>query len=472
MKSMNKNIRSLLALMLVLFACLGVYFFYAVSSYGGRWFSTPYNTRLTSAKEDVISGAILDRNGVCLARPGDNLGRDYPTSSTTRRALGHVIGDQAGAVPTGAETLFAAEMLGFKASISDRIAQLFSEKRHGSDVYLTVDSQLQTYIHEQFPEGKNGAVALYNYKTGEIYALYSKPLFDPRDPSAATSGQDTGALLNRATQGRYAPGSIFKIVTAACALENIPGVEERQFHCTGHFDVTDEVALSDTDGQGHGTIGFEQAFTKSCNIAFGQLALELGEEKLRKTAQRLGFDGNFLFPEVIVYESLFPKDMAHEGELAWTGVGQGKLMASPMHMAMIAGAVANDGIMVTPQLLLQTVDYSGGVHDSRAAGNFTRGLSGQTAKKLQALMVETVQSGTGTKADVSGYTVGGKTGTAQVNSSGGALAPHSWFVGYIQDESCPLAIAVIVENGGSGSSAAASLAGKTLKKAAKLLELN
>ena len=303
---MKHNIRVVLCATLALFAVLGGYLLYATYSYGGRWFTTPYNTRLRNAKNSVIPGDITDRNGTVLVTTGADGQREYPVGDETRRAVSHVIGDTQGDVPTGAETFLAADLLGFNASLTDRIAQLFAEKRRGSDVQLTIDAALQTFAAQQFPEGKYGAVTVINYKTGEVLSLYSNPEYDAAHPEQFKDANN-GVLINRATQGRYAPGSVFKIVTLACALENIPDVQNRTFNCTGSVDVTDEMKLTDSGGEGHGTVTLQEAFAQSCNIAFGQLALELGQEKLRETAEKMGFNGNFLFEDLIVYESLFPK---------------------------------------------------------------------------------------------------------------------------------------------------------------------
>lgn len=466
---MKHNIRVVLCATLALFAVLGGYLLYATYSYGGRWFTTPYNTRLRNAKNSVIPGDITDRNGTVLVTTGADGQREYPVGDETRRAVSHVIGDTQGDVPTGAETFLAADLLGFNASLTDRIAQLFAEKRRGSDVQLTIDAALQTFAAQQFPEGKYGAVTVINYKTGEVLSLYSNPEYDAAHPEQFKDANN-GVLINRATQGRYAPGSVFKIVTLACALENIPDVQSRTFTCTGSMDVTDEMKLTDTGGEGHGTVTLQQAFAQSCNIAFGQLALELGQEKLRETAEKMGFNGNFLFEDLIVYESLFPKSIEDKGELAWTGVGQGRLTAVPLHLCMIAGSVANGGWMAEPQLKLSVKDSAGGVRNSLNTKNYLQTMQPETAQVIQSYMLGTVTEGTASRAAVEGHSIAGKTGTAQVNSSGGKYDPHSWFVGYCAEEEHPYAVAVVVENGGSGGRAAAELAGKVLQKAIEIVK--
>lgn len=466
MKHIKRHVVTLLMLVLILFAVLGGYVFVSVSAYGSRWFSTPYNTRLSRAKSEVTAGDIFDRNRTLLVTTASDGTRTYPISDAARISLSHVLGDPDGVIPTGAETMFAGELLGFQTPLGERLRQMLAGQRRGSDVYLTIDAEIQKFAYRNFPEGKRGAVALYNYKTGEVLALYSAPTADLDDLAVAGEDQSAGALLNRAIQGRYAPGSIFKVVTLCSALQNLTGVTSRTFACEGTYPVTDEVALTDTEGSGHGELTLEEAFTKSCNIAFGQLALELGQENLRRTAEEMGFNGSFLFPDLIVYESLFPQSIADKGTLAWTGVGQGELMASPMHMAMLAGMAANAGAMVTPTMLLYTGEQGQTTLNEKLTKTvFSRPISGAVAATLKEYMIQTVETGTATRAAVDGYVIGGKTGTAQVNSTGGKYAPHSWYIGFCADESAPLAIAVIIENGGAGSQAAASLAGKVMEYA-------
>ena len=466
MKEIKRNVRMILCGVLVLFTALGAYFFYAVYTNGSRWFTTPYNTRLRTIKSSVIAGDISDRNGTILVTSDADGKRRYPIDRDMRKAVSHVIGDPGGDVPTGAETFLAAELLGFKASIFDRTTQILAEKRKGSDVQLTIDADLQTYISEVFPDEHDGAVAVINYKTGEVLALYSKPEYDAKYPENYENLEtDNGELLNRASQGRYAPGSIFKIITLACALENIPDVTDRVFECTGSHAIDENSVITDTDGEGHGSITLKEAFVKSCNIAFGQLAMELGEDKLRATAEKMGFNGNFLFEDLIVYESLFPRSIDGMSELAWTGVGQGRLTAVPLHMAMIAGAVGNDGWMVQPQLVMTVSDSAGGVRNDLQTKRYLQCFTAEQADLIGDYMIAVVEGGTGTRAQVEGHVIAGKTGTAQVNSSGGKYSPHAWYVGYCDEEETPYAIAVIVENGGSGGSVAGKLAGKILKNA-------
>jgi peptidoglycan glycosyltransferase len=203
---------------------------------------------------------------------------------------------------------------------------------------------------------------------------------------------------------------------------------------------------------------------QSCNITFAALAEEVGANALIATAKRMGFGVNFSFRDLILYESSVPDSIDDQSELAWTGVGQGKLLVTPLHMALIAGAVGNEGVMPTPQLIKQVTGLGGLPRLRTASGAYGRIMTADTAAFIGRYMARTVREGTATKAAVKGYSVCGKTGSAET-SDDKSVPTDAWFVGYIDDDSHPYAIAVVVEQGGTGGSTAAPLAAKVLKKA-------
>ncbi len=463
MKELRRNIRIIGALMLAGILVLVVYLNYTVALNGNRWTNSTNNTRLTTARKYVIAGDIIDRNGEVLATTDSDGTRVYNSSSDIRIAVSQTVGDTLGMSGTGVETFFASELLGLSGNIFDRFTQwITGAEQRGSDVHLTIDANLCAYIADAFPDGKNGAVALINYKTGEIYAMVSLPGYDPKRVARQSDDDEDAPYLNRVTQGQYPPGSTFKIVTAAAALESLSGIESREFYCSGSMPVG-EGFVTDNEGNGHGDVTFESAFVRSCNLTFGSLALELGNSRLKSRAEAMGFNTNFLFRDLVLYESSFP-DTQSDFELAWAGVGQGRVLVTPLHMAMIAGAIANGGQMMEPRLVSSIVGDSGIPKARVGTGVYKRIVSSGVASKLQQYMEGVVESGTGTKAQVDGYTIAGKTGTAEVSSSG-AAKPHAWFVGYCADEQHPLAIAIVVENGGHGGDVAAPLAAKIFKKA-------
>lgn len=197
-----------------------------------------------------------------------------------------------------------------------------------------------------------GAAVVLNYRTGEILCSTSWPSFDPRNVQAVLDGREEDAsLYNRVTQGLYPPGSTFKIVTMASALNYLPDAALRTYVCTGALDI-ENTTVDEAGGSVHGENTLNMAFAKSCNTAFASLALELGASRLRKTASDFGVGNNFLFQDLIVYNSQFPSGTLTADNLAWAGIGQDRVLVTPLHMAMIAAAVGNDGVMMEPRLLL------------------------------------------------------------------------------------------------------------------------
>ena len=456
----------LTSMMLLLFAAMVAYFCYSVYFYGGRWVTNAYNPRIASGKQSVIMGKVTDRDGTVLAYT-DSVGeRRYHSSKETRMAVSQVVGDNGGKVSTGVDTFHAQYLLGFKASVTERLMDAFAgAPQRGDDIQLTISERLSRYISECFPEGKRGAVVVMNYKTGEILAMVSMPQFDPVNVKAALADESAGALVNRATQGLYPPGSTFKIVTLASALQNLPDLDDFALDCTGYYAVGN---YSVTEKEAHGPQTLSQAFANSCNTTFAALSQDLGYEMLGDTAQRMGFNFNFLFDDLIVYNSSYPIDNLSAEDLAWSSIGQGRVLTTPMHMALIASAIANDGMMLEPRLLKTITTPQGGSRALPKADEPVQMVSSAVAKRLETEMTRVVKSGTGTRAAIgNGYVVAGKTGSAEA-SNDKSVESHAWFVGYITNDNAPYAISVLVENGGSGGGTAAPLARKTLQKAINL----
>jgi len=465
MRGLRRNIRLLALILSVMFGALAVYFVYSVSFYGGRWFASAYNPRLAAQKQRVVAGDLADRTGTLLARTATDGARTYPPTVSVRQAVSHVVGDNGGVVANGAETFLAEYLLGFKSSALERVYALFTDgPSRGDDVRLTIDADLCEYAAKQLRGKHGGAIVVLNYKTGEILCSTSYPDFDPRDINATmNSGRDNGAFVNRATQGQYPPGSAFKIVTTASALENMPEMLGRTFHCTGQM-VVQHSTITEAAQQVHGTLSIKKAFANSCNTAYGALALELGYAKLARTSSAFGFGDNFLFKEIVVYNSQYPTNNQNRDDLAWSGVGQGRVLTTPLHMALIAGAIANDGVMMEPKLMLSATTTQGTSRSLSPIRAHKRVASSEVAGEIKEYMIECVRSGTGTGARIRNLTVAGKTGSAE-HSDDKSIPTHAWFVGFIDSDKHPLAIAVVVERGGSGGGVAAPIAQKVLARA-------
>ncbi len=498
MKSFRRNARTVFIVALALFALLGGYFVYALNTYGMRWQTNPYNVRVQSQKNSVIAGDIKDRNGAILVTSDDEGNRVYADSKTLRKALAHVTGDNFGLTGTGAESFFANYLLGMDAGLFEIIGNTFSgAKQRGSDVVLTVDAELTKYAYGLLSDYSGGAIVLMNYKTGEILLMTSAPSFDPTTADEylpdkdGNVKEDDGALVNRATAGKYTPGSVFKIVTAAAAIRYIPNAMELDIECGGPlaFDqetgafleqvkttpeqdkenrtnpdfVPEYLYLRDYQSSYHDTLTLKQAFAKSCNVSFARLSLLLGGDKINSMARAFGIGEEFTFSDVALYTSSYQKG-SNPYETAWSAVGQHKDVMTPLNLCMISASIANEGVMMEPKLMKRGVNSANYITHALQTNAYSSPLSSLEAQTMRELMEAVVENGTGTAAAISGYTVGGKTGTAQT----GKEEDDAWFTGYVYDDDHPYAIAVIIEEGGSGGKVAAPIARKVLKKAIEL----
>ncbi len=466
MRELRRNMRLIGVLLVCLFVGVGGWFGYTTWTQGARWAMSSSNTRLNRAKNSVVMGSITDRDGYPLAWTDEEGQRRYSNDFAIRLALSQTVGDTLSMSGTGVQTFFASTLVGMSGSVIDRTWQWLSgETARGDDIQLTVDARLSGVVAQNFPSGYTGAVVVINYKTGEILAPVSMPEYDPGN--MATSVPDT-AYFNRCLQGRYTPGSTFKIVTLAAALENLPGALSHAFTCSGSREFGNGAVTCLSGTKAHGQMDLRSAFAESCNVSFATLSYELGQNALLRTAEAFGFNDDFTFSDVVLYASSFPKDIGSVSELAWSGVGQGRVLVTPLHMAMIAGAVANGGVMMEPKLVKQITGSTGLPRLRATPGAYRRVMSASTASIIGDYMEDVVTYGTGTRARIQGYTVCGKTGSAET-SDDKSVETNAWFVGYLAEEEYPYAVAVVLEKAGSGGNLAATLAAKALMEAIELV---
>lgn len=460
MKLIKQNIRLITILVCVLLFSLIVYGAYSITNFGSRWFSSSANNYLRKAKANVVAGSIFDRNNVALAATGAEGKRYYHPDETIRRAMVHVVGDDRNNIAYGAESFMANYLYAINESYLDRLVQAFQgRQRRGNDIRVSVDSRLAKKAYEVFPKGKSGAVIVMNYRTGELLNLQSYPSFDPMALTQVDKDNPQKPFWNRATKWVSAPGSTFKLITMAAALRADPQALDRMHECTGSLPVGD-TAITDAGLAVHGRIDLKKALAVSCNVVFAQVALDLGDEALRREASAFGIGDYFLFSDLVVENSVYPSSNRTEKELAWTGPGQSSLQLTPMHMTMIAGAIANKGVMMEPKLLLNARSASGESRYDFMGREYRRALSETQAAELAQAMRAAVTSGTATRAHIKGMTVCGKTGSAQID---GQKETNAWFVGFVQEPSLPYVVCVVVEDAGGGGSVAAPIAGALFK---------
>jgi peptidoglycan glycosyltransferase len=468
MKEQRIYIKVVALLLLGLLLLLTLYGGYAISTYGNRWFASYRNPRIRMERGNVIAGSILDRNDLVLAATSDGQ-RIYQTNEASRRAMVHILGDSQGNIANGVETFQAGLLLGFERSLAEQITQMVrSEPKKGDNLYLTVDSKVCVEAVNAFQDfhntqGKRGAAVVMNYQTGEVLCMISLPDFDPHKITEATRNDEAQPFWNRAVQSVYPPGSTFKIVTALGALRNIHDSLTKLYNCDGALTVLGSV-ITDAGNAHHGSLPLSRAFTLSCNNTFAQIALEIGDDHLRKAAESFGFNDNFLFRDLVVENSRYPTVNRNQLEVAWSGAGQSQIGATPLHMCMIAAGIANQGLMMEPALIQKAVSDNGVIRYAFTPREYRRVVTADEAALIKGLMLDVVRQGTGTRAQVKGVAVCGKTGSAE-SSMNNRPVTHGWFVGFIDDERYPYAISVIVESvndGDGGGTTAAPIAQKIL----------
>ena len=334
---------------------------------------------------------------------------------------------------------------------------LTGEANRGGSVTLTLEPAAQRAAAEGLGD-RPGAVVALEPATGKILALASSPTYDPNVLAGADSRAVTAAfealntdpsrpLLNRALSEVYPPGSTFKIVTTAAALESGRFTPDSEVFGGAELDLPQSTAtLPNSSGAactGGETATLLEALKRSCNTAFGQLGIDLGADVLAAQAEAFGFGNRFEVP-ITTAASRFPAD-ANPPQTAQSAIGQFDVAATPLQMAMVAAGVANRGIVMAPYLVNEVRGpdtVSLGVTDP---SELSRAVSPQTADTLTSMMVAVVEDGTGSNAAIGGVRVAGKTGTAQ---QGGDRPPHAWFVSFAPADDPQVAVAVIIESGG------------------------
>lgn len=468
MKELRRKMRLVGILIVCMFVALSGWYAMTVYSQGSVWASNAYNQRAN--RSNVQMGDITDRDARALATTAEDGSRAYSQNESVRRALSQTVGDTMGMSGTGVENYHSATLLNISGSLTDRLRAIFTgTKTTGSSIALTVDAELTTYISSIFPDGYKGAVCVINYKTGEILSMVSKPDYDPAALVSRTSEAEIAdtAYLNRCLQGLYTPGSTFKIVTLASALENDANVINQKFVCSGAWNY-ENGSIGCAGGAVHGELNLVTALAKSCNITYGKLAYQLGITRLSQTAEAFGFNENFKFGDFAVYNSTFPTDSTDTSDLVWAGIGQSTVLVTPLHMTMITGTVANGGTMMKPYLVARIVNSLGITTYAGQPSVYRQVISESTASTIASGMYLAVKSGTATKAAISGYTVCGKTGSAET-SNDKSVATNAWFTGFVADDAHPYAVAVVVEQGGAGGTVAAPIGQKALQKAIEVV---
>ena len=449
MKKIEK--RAFLCLILAAALILGLGFYVVrYVLYGGRWASFAANRHLYNSQGQLSVGRVLDRDGDVLSWADENGSRHYYESETVRKATLHAVGDAQGKIGTGALTAFASQLSGYNL-----ITGAYSPLGNGNDLYLTLDARLN-YIAYQALGGRKGAVGVYNYRTGEILCMVSSPTYDPLYPPEDVEDNPAydGVYLNRFLSGTFPPGSVFKTVTLAAAIENLPDLFDRSWTCTGSTVVAGETI---TCPYAHGDMDIYGALANSCNGVFGQLSAELGPEVMARYTQKAGLTSSYSVSGLTSAAGRFDFT-GTTGQLAWAGVGQYNDLANPCAIMTYMGAIAQGGSAAVPRLILKVETPLGLPSLPQWTGKTGTLIESSTAATLADIMSRNVIDAYGA-GRFPNMDICAKSGTAEV---GGGNPPHAWFAGFLRNEDAPYAFVVLVENGGSGADVAGSVAAQVL----------
>ena len=419
------------------------------------WANQPYNAHISGNGGLEQAGAVYDRNGTVLAKT-QGTDRVYNENYSVRVGLLHTVGDNSLNISTAVQSKYRSQLTGYSLIWGLNMPQSL---RTSHDITLTVDANTSAAAYDALSAyGKQGACVVYDYKTGEVISSVSTYSYDPEAPPEINEDNEheyEGVYLDHVLSSSYTPGSIFKLVTAAAAIENIPDLFERTWYCEGHEDIGG-AEVRCVDGEAHGTLDFYGALEHSCNIVFAELAVELGPEKMTAAAEKMGINLSYEIDDVSTAKGHYDVSKATTNELAWSGVGQYNDEVNPMQMAILCGAIANGGNSVNPTYI------------KSGTGDLLKMIGLNDTKSRELLKSSTAST---LSRSMPSYTFGSlsvraKTGTAEV---GDEKSPNAWMVGFSTDEDCPLAFACVVEDAGFGSQYARPVAETAMQSAAQAL---
>ncbi|MDR2167985.1 MAG: hypothetical protein LBE35_09090 [Clostridiales bacterium] len=446
---MRRNIGQMFWVLAVIFMAMGAYFVWTAAVDGRNFAAHPFNGRV-NIEGRGLRGTIYDARGRVLAYDSE-FGRNYPFGAVFAHVVGYSGMSRAGLELSQNFTLtrLSRELIQMTAAV------IFNDEVAGNSIETTLDADIQSIIHNGL-DGARGAAVVLNAQTGAIVAMASAPGFEPElveQDWGRLLGDGASPLLNRATQGLYPPGSTFKLITALAALEYDMELLDFVFDCTGQISFEGQT-LQCFGGTAHGEVDFNRAMALSCNGYFAVLAQKIDAGHIIAAAERAALFNREIPFELAASMPLFSMPNEPElSELVETAIGQGRTLATPLNMALLAAAIANDGIMPEPFMVERVVgafDNTVGRHSPRRIG---RVMPAEIAEILADSMVDAVNFGTAAPATLNHVQVAGKTGTAQ-NETG---IDHSWFIGFAGD----YALAIIIENTGGGTRAT-RLAGEIL----------
>ncbi|MFC8509328.1 peptidoglycan D,D-transpeptidase FtsI family protein [Streptomyces sp. NPDC057411] len=482
---MNKTIRraSVFALLLVL-ALLGRATW--VQAYEGKALADDKSNRrkIIAQYAQPLGNIIVAGSPVTGSKETKGGDLAYKRAYTDGKLYAAVTGYSSQAYgATQLEGIYSHVLDGTDTRLKNPVDAVTRKQTEPGSVLTTIDPAVQKAGYEALGNKKGAAVAI-DPKTGRILGMVSTPSYDPSKIAGMTDGDawkrltedEDKPLVNRALRQPLPPGSTFKLVVAAAALEDgLYGSVDTATRSPNPYKLPGSTRYLENENASapceNATI--RTALRYSCNNVFAKMAVDLGQDKVKAMAEKFGFDDKELDVPVRAYASVYPSDM-DKAQTALSGIGQFDVTATPLQMAMVSAAIANDGLLAKPHMVSQVVDSDGDALQSFEDGDTERIVSSATAEQLRSAMRTVVEEGTGTNASIAGLEVGGKTGTAQ-HGENNSKTPYAWFTSYAKDPATgkEVAVAVMIEDSGaarsevSGNGLAAPVAQKMMKAALK-----
>lgn len=451
--TLNKRLIFVMIFFVFLFMFLTLYLVYFQLFNAKTLANNSHNRRLWLNEDLVKRGSIYDRNGNVLAySQKDSSGKqiriyNYPEASASITGYSSTTYGK-----TGIEKSYNKELLAISGENFSQFRKMVVKNDTGNDLHLSIDQKIQNIVYN-YLSGHKGSCVVMNPKTGQVLAMVSTPSFNPNsldhDWNNLIQTSD-GRLVNRATLGLYRPGSSFKIITSASILENDI---DTSYNDKGS-EIVQGYEIKNFKDQIFGKLNLRTAFINSANTYFANKAVKLGKDKLERTGEKFLFNKDYKF-DLDKNKSTIPFKDLNNADLAMTGFGYGKTQVTPLHMAMVTSAIANDGTMMKPRLVDKITNKDKDVIFEAENETLSKATSEDTAHTIRDLMVEVVNSGTGRNAYLNWVQLAGKTGTA--DKSDGNI--DAWFVGFAPAYEPKIAFALVIEDSqGTGGEVAAPLA--------------
>lgn len=454
----NKEIIVITYIFIGLFVMLIGYFTFFMVSQSGEIINNPYNKRQDLLATRITRGQILGSDNEVLAYTAENEDgtsqRIYPYKTLFSHIVGRFLNGKTGIESSENFLLLTSNSNPIKKVMNE----LAGEKNIGDNIITTLDVNLQKIASDALGNRK-GAVIVMEPSTGKVLAMVSKPNYDPNTiakdwKDLVEDSDNNSALINRATQGLYPPGSVFKILTALEYIRENKDYEDYKYKCSGKG-IFNDVLINCYNHTAHGNVDLTKSFAKSCNTSFSNIGLTLNRDAYKDLCE------NFLFnkelPTNLIYnKSSFVLDStSNDSDIAQTAIGQGKTQVTPFHTALIVSAIANGGVLMKPYVIDRIENYNKDLIKKNLPSRARTIITSDEADVLTQMMKAVVTDGTATALNNKKYSVAGKTGSAEFDK---AQSAHAWFVGFAPVNKPEIVVTVLVEGVGTGGKNAVPIA--------------